>query len=40
MNKAEEYYDSGNEKADAGDNKGTMEDNKNLIREFFLKSGA
>ncbi len=40
MNKAEEYYDSGNEKADAGDNKGTMEDNKNLISEFFLKSGV
>ncbi len=40
MNKAEEYFDRGNEKADAVGNKGTMEDNKNLIREFFLKSGA
>ncbi len=39
MNKAEEYYDSGNEKADAGDNKGAIEDYRNLIREF-LKSGV
>ncbi len=26
MNKAEEYYDSGVEKADVGDNKGAIED--------------
>jgi len=39
MNKAEEYFYSGVEKADAGDNKGAIEDYRNLIREF-LKSGV